>query len=92
MYLELHEFNKAARILGRKYVPAVLEELSDHGWMKASDLSSYLKISTATVMNYLKELEEIDVLERREVKGATGPIWEYNLKKDSISIETEIKK
>ncbi|MGM0405684.1 MAG: hypothetical protein ACQEQM_06040 [Thermoplasmatota archaeon] len=88
--MDLEEFNSHARILGRKYVPGVLKEISKKGWLQASDLSSYIHISTATAVNYLKELESIGVLKRKKVKGETGDVWKYDINKDNIVLETNI--
>ncbi|MFW6141177.1 MAG: HTH domain-containing protein [Candidatus Saliniplasma sp.] len=88
--MNLEEFNRHARILGRKYVPDVLEEISKKGWIQASDLASYLHISTATAVNYLKELESIGVLKKKKVKGETGDVWRYNINKYDIVLETTI--
>lgn len=88
--MDLEEFNSHARILGRKYVPEVLKEISKKGWLQASDLSSYVHISTATAVNYLKELESIGVLKRKKVKGETGDVWKYDINKDNIVLETNI--
>ena len=88
--MDLGEFNRHARILGRKYVPEVLKEISKKGWIQASDLSSYIHISTATAVTYLKELESIVVLKRKKVKGETGDVWKYDINKDNIVLETNI--
>ncbi len=91
MHKELDEFNEAARILGRKYVPELLEELSDGEWVKASDLAAYVDISTATAVSYLKDLKEIGVLEKRKKKGMTGQIKEFRLSSPDISLETKVE-
>ncbi len=88
--MDIEEFNHAARILGRKYVPAVLKEVSAKRNITASELASYIGICTATAVNYLTELEKIGVLKRRVVKGETGDVWEYQLASDTITLETEM--
>lgn len=89
--MDLDDFNRSARILGKKYVPKILRELKKHGWMKASDLSSYLKISTATTVNYLKDLSNIGVLGCRETKGMTGDVKEYKLADEKIILKTDLE-
>ncbi len=88
--MNLEEFNRAARILGRKHVPDMLIELKKKGWLKATEVSSYIGISPATAVSYLQDLESIDILEKRKIKGETGPIWEYRLPSQTVTIETEI--
>jgi len=88
--MNLEEFNRAARILGRKHVPNLLKELKKKNWLKATEVSSYIGITPATAVSYLKDLESLDVLEKREIKGETGPVWEYRLPSETISIETKI--
>lgn len=88
--MDLNEFNRSARILGKKYVPRILKELKKHGWMKASDLSSYLDISTATTVNYLKDMSNIGILECREKEAMTGIVKEYRLTDDKIILKTDL--
>lgn len=88
--MDMEEFNSAARILGRKHVPAVLEEISKKKRIRASELASYTGICTATAVNYLTALESIGVLEKKKVKGETGDVWEYRLSSDKIVLETMI--
>ncbi len=88
--MDIEEFNHAARILGRKYVPAVIKEVSVKKNITASELASYIGICTATAVNYLSELEKIGVLKKKIVKGETGDVWEYRLTSDTITLETEI--
>ncbi len=88
--MELDEFNRSAKILGRKHVPSLLRELKKKGWSKASDLASYVGVTVATTVSYLEDLEDIGVLERRKAKGLTGEIWQYRLSSQHIELETDI--
>ncbi|MFO7991781.1 MAG: hypothetical protein R6U61_05760 [Thermoplasmata archaeon] len=88
--MELDEFNKSARILGRKHVPPLLSEVKKKGWSKASDLASYVGVTVATTVSYLEDLEDIGVLEKRRAKGLTGEIWQYRLRSDHIELETDV--
>ncbi len=88
--MDIKEFNRIAKIMGKKHVPEIISELKKKGWLKASDLSSYLSLSTATAVRYLKDMSDIDILKRRKVEGLTGEIWEYSIAEKRVIYEIEL--
>ncbi len=89
--MNVDDFNRTAKILGKKYVPALLKELTKKNWVKANDVASYIGITTATAVNYLHNLAEIGLLEKRKIDGLTGEVWVYRLGTQKYSMELNIE-
>ncbi len=89
--MDLYEFNRAAKILGKKHVPSLIEELSKKNWVKANDVASYIGITTATAVSYLHDMAEVRLLDKKKMKGLTGDIWVYRLSKQHYSLELDIE-
>ncbi len=89
MYIE--EFNECARILGKKHVPEVIRELMRKDWIKANELASYIGITTATAVTYLRSLSKVGLLDKRRAKGLTGKVWEYRLDLEEYCLKLDLK-
>lgn len=77
-------------VLGKEHSLDVIMNVYKNGWRTASEVASDLDIHVATAVKYLSELHELGLANRRGKRGRTRATFEYQVKKQVISIEFEL--
>lgn len=88
--MERESFRRGTYVLGKEYSIDILEYIHSEGWSKASDIAEELDIHIATCSQYLKELWELDILEKRKVQAKTRMVDEFRVKDPKIELDYDL--
>lgn len=78
--------DRMLRALGRRHTHRILTRIAAHP-ATASEVSTDLALPLSTVVNYLAELEEVEVLTARSERSRTRPVRRFSLVSNPVRVE-----
>ena len=89
------DFNKAARLgafISKSYAEDLFRLLMTYTNISASEAASRLNLHIKTVQDFFEAMYELEILGKEEVFEKKRPYFRYNLKKQHIKIDLDLKR
>ncbi len=91
-YSDKDDLRKTFFVLGKEHSFDILKYLEENGKANATKTARDLNIHVATAVKYLNEFYELELVDRRTLRGRSREYFEYELKNPKISIDVDLSK